>query len=119
MTVFLTTHYMEEAAGADQIVVLEKGRICAEGSPVTLKSRYGKDMLKLRFADMEMGRKELAEMGCGPIQKGDSFIIPVENSKTALRIVNGLHDFLDFELVKGTMDDVFLAVTGQKEVPQV
>ena len=50
---------MEEAAAADNVLILEKGRICAEGTPDTLKSKYGKDTLKLRFSNSEEGMKQL------------------------------------------------------------
>lgn len=115
MSIFLTTHYMEEAATADYVVILEKGNICAKGSPAALKSDYGKDTLRLRFSDMSAGRKALVKMGCAANQKADVLIVPVENSRDALKIINGLDDFLDFELIKGSMDDVFLNVTGHRE----
>lgn len=118
MTVFLTTHYMEEAAVADNVVILEKGKICAEGTPNELKSRYGKDTLRLRLDDLLGGFEKLKAMGYIPKQKADYLALPVENSHEALKIVNSLNNFLDFELIKGSMDDVFLAVTGHTEVPK-
>ena len=118
MTVFLTTHYMEEAAAADNVLILEKGRICAEGTPDTLKSKYGKDTLKLRFPNSEEGMKQLRAMGYTAKQKADYVSFSIEDSHEALKIVNSLDDFLDFELIKGNMDDVFLNVTGHTEVPK-
>ena len=116
MTVFLTTHYMEEAAAADNVLILEKGRICAEGTPDTLKSKYGKDTLKLRFHNSEAGLRQLRAMGYTANQKADFVSLSVEDSHEALKIVNSLDGFLDFELIKGNMDDVFLTVTGHTEV---
>ena len=116
MTVFLTTHYMEEAAAADNVLILEKGRICAEGTPDTLKSKYGKDTLKLRFINSEEGIHQLQAMGYTAKQKADYVSLSIEDSHEALKIVNSLDDFLDFELIKGNMDDVFLNVTGHTEV---
>lgn len=118
MTVFLTTHYMEEAAAADHVVILEKGKICAEGTPDTLKSEFGKDTLKLRFSNLENGVEQLQAMGYTPKQKVDYISLSIEDSHEALKIVNSLDNFLDFELLKGNMDDVFLAVTGHTEVPK-
>lgn len=118
MTVFLTTHYMEEAAAADNVLILEKGRICAEGTPDTLKSKYGKDTLKLRFSNLEESMKQLRAMGYTAKQKADYVSLSIEDSHEALKIVNSLDDFLDFELIKGNMDDVFLTVTGHTEVPK-
>lgn len=116
MTVFLTTHYMEEAAAADNVVILEKGEVCAEGTPDSLKRQYGKDTLKLKFDDLQGGFEKLKAKGYAPKQKADYLALSVENSHDALKIVNSLTDFLDFELIKGSMDDVFLAVTGHTGV---
>lgn len=118
MTVFLTTHYMEEAAAADHVVILEKGEIRAEGTPDALKSQYGKDTLRLRLGDLPGGFERLKTMGYSPKQKADYIALPVESSHEALKIVNSLDSFLDFELIKGSMDDVFLTVTGHTEVPR-
>lgn len=118
MTVFLTTHYMEEAAAADHVVILEKGNICAQGTPDTLKNQYGKDTLRLRFADMDDGLRKLKAMGYQPKQNADRTIIPVQDCQEALKIINSLDNFIDFELIKGSMDDVFLAATGRMEVPR-
>lgn len=116
MTVFLTTHYMEEAAAADHVVILEKGSIQAEGTPDALKCRYGKDSLKLWFDQLGKGAEQLSAMGYLPKRKTNHLLISVNNSQEALRVLESAKDFNDFELIKGTMDDVFLAVTTHTEV---
>lgn len=116
MTVFLTTHYMEEAAAADHVVILEKGSIQAEGTPDALKSRYGKDSLKLWFDYLDKGADQLRVMGYLPKLKTDHLLISVNSSQEALMVLENIKDFKDFELIKGTMDDVFLAVTTHTEV---
>ena len=116
MTVFLTTHYMEEAATADHVVILEKGSIQAEGTPDALKSRNGKDSLKLWFDHLDKGANQLRVMGYLPKLKTDHLLISVNSSQEALRVLENIKDFKDFELIKGTMDDVFLAVTTHTEV---
>lgn len=109
---------MEEAAAADNVVILEKGKICAEGTPDKLKSEYGKDILKLHFNDLPSGFEKLRAMGYSPKRNADYLVLPVKNSHEALEIMNRLDSFLNFELIKGSMDDVFLAVTGHTEVPR-
>lgn len=118
MSVFLTTHYMEEAAAADDVVILEKGRICASGTPMSLKSKYGKDTLRLRFPDTAAGMAKLAGLGYPAQQKADVLSVTVDRPREALELLNRLDDFIDFELIKGNMDDVFLKVTGYQEVPE-
>lgn len=114
MTVFLTTHYMEEADAADNVVIMEKGEIRAEGTPSSLKSIYGKDTLKLRFKNISNGLEKIEDLGYPSIQKNDTLLISVSSSHEALKILNHLNDFIDFELIQGSMDDVFLAVTDYR-----
>ena len=110
MTVFLTTHYMEEAAEADYVVILDAGRVAAEGTPLELKKRYVEDQLFLYGVDLEA----VAELGtkAEPMAEGVSISVPDPRMAREL-ILRAPHLFEDFELKKGKMDDVFLAVTGK------
>ena len=111
MTIFLTTHYMEEAADADYVTILDKGRIIAEGTPLELKTQYATDVLHLYGVDeSEVKKLKL------PYQKiHKDFQIKVKNSAVVTQlIVKNPELFQDFELIKSTLDDVFLTVTKNK-----
>ena len=111
MTIFLTTHYMEEAADADYVTILDKGRIIAEGMPLELKTQYATDVLHLYGVDeSEVKKLKL------PYQKiHKDFQIKVKNSAVVTQlIVKNPELFQDFELIKSTLDDVFLAVTKSR-----
>ena len=111
MTIFLTTHYMEEAADADYVTILDKGRIIAEGTPLELKTQYATDILHL-YGVNESEVKKLKI----PYQKiHKDFQIKVKNSAVVTQlIVKNPELFQDFELIKSTLDDVFLAVTKSR-----
>jgi len=96
LTVFLTTHYMEETEQADQVCIIDRGRVIAEGTPATLRARHSSSVLTLTTA---AGVEE----------------IPVPDAAAARRILAERGDaVLDFEFRHGRMDDVFLALTGRK-----
>ena len=110
MTVFLTTHYMEEAAGADRIVILDEGKIAAEGTPLELKNRYTGDYITLYHAK----ESAVASLQMPYETYGEAFRISVPDTRTATKlIVQHPELFQDYEIMKGRMDDVFLAVTGK------
>lgn len=111
MTVFLTTHYMEEAADADYVVILDSGKISAEGRPIELKNRYSGDFITLYSSDKETVEK----LGVEYEVLRDAFRLQVPNTAKATElIINNPEVFCDYEITKGKMDDVFLAVTGKK-----
>lgn len=111
MTVFLTTHYMEEAADADYVVILDSGRIAAEGTPLDLKNKYTGDFITLYGADEDRVRA----LGIEYEAIRGAFRLLVENTAAATRLIIKNPDlFEDYEITKGKMDDVFLAVTGKK-----
>ena len=111
LTVLLTTHYMEEAASADYIVIIDHGCIAAEGTPYELKSEYVKDYLSI----YGVTKKEVESLGLEYEEIRDGYRIAVETPLAATSmIVNHAALFRDYEIVKGGMDDVFLAVTGKK-----
>lgn len=110
MTVFLTTHYMEEAADADYIIILDSGKISAEGTPLELKNTYSGDYITIYGAD----ETEIAALGYDYEPIRDAFRISVPNTAIATKlIIKNPTIFKDFEITKGKMDDVFLAVTGK------
>ncbi len=111
MTVFLTTHYMEEATDADYVVILDSGKIAAKGTPLELKNKYTGDYITL-YGITENQVKELSV----PYEKGrDFFRISVPNTAKATElIIKNPEIFKDYEIIKGKMDDVFLEVTGKK-----
>lgn len=111
LTVFLTTHYMEEAAEADRIVILDGGSVVAEGTPVELKNRYSGDCVKIYNTDEE----KIKKLKMPYERNGEAFCIGVPDTAAARELIIAYPDvFEDFEITKGKMDDVFLAVTGKK-----
>ncbi len=96
LTVFLTTHYMEETEQADEVCIIDRGRVVAAGTPASLRAAHSSSVLTLTTA---AGVEEL----------------PVPDSATARRILAERGDaVLDFEFRHGRMDDVFLALTGRR-----
>ncbi|MGM9645831.1 MAG: ABC transporter ATP-binding protein [Eubacteriales bacterium] len=113
MTVFLTTHYMEEAADADYVVILDSGRISASGTPLELKNTYTGDFITVYGAD----ENKISSLGLPYEKIRDALRIAVKDTKEARDlIIKHPELFTDFEITKGKMDDVFLSVTGKKLV---
>ena len=111
MTVFLTTHYMEEAADADYIVILDSGKISAEGTPLELKNAYTGDFITLYGADEAV----VKNLGIPYEAIRDALRLSIPNTAKATElIINNPEIFTDYEITKGKMDDVFLNVTGKK-----
>ena len=110
MTVFLTTHYMEEAAEADYIVILESGKIAAKGTALELKNAYAEDRITL----YGVAESEISALGIKyeAIRGGIRIFVPNTAKATELIVANPAL-FRDYEITKGKMDDVFLAVTGR------
>lgn len=111
MTVFLTTHYMEEAADADYVVILDSGRIAAEGTPLSLKNIYTGDFITLYGVE----EAQVKLLGAPYEKIRDAVRVSVPNTAAATELIMKYPElFQDYEITKGKMDDVFLAVTGKK-----
>lgn len=111
MTVFLTTHYMEEAADADYVVILDSGKIAAEGTPLELKNRYSGDFITF----YGLSEAQIAALGKPFERIRDAVRVEVPDTGAATEwILRQPELFRDFEITKGKMDDVFLSVTGKK-----
>ncbi len=111
ITVFLTTHYMEETTGADYVVILDSGKIVAEGTPLYLKNTYAGDYITIY--GVEENKVEILGLPYKKIR--DAVRISVNNTAEVTELILAHSDlFTDYEVSKGKMDDVFLAVTGKK-----
>ncbi len=111
MTVFLTTHYMEEAAEADFVVILDSGKIAAEGTPLSLKNTYTGDYVTI----YGVSEQAVQALGLPYEAQRDAFRLSVPNTAGATKlIVEHPELFRDYEVTKGNMDDVFLNATGKQ-----
>ena len=113
MTVFLTTHYMEEASDADYVVIIDGGKISAKGTPLELKNEYTGDFIVV----YSVSKEDIEQLGVNYVEVKDGYKIFVSNTEEATKlIIQYPNIFIDYEVIKGKMDDVFLAVTGKKLV---
>lgn len=114
MTVFLTTHYMEEAASADNIIILDHGTIIDSGTPFALKERYARDKLRLYTTRPQAVLNALAGLPTTAAPYGVEVQLPATlDALPLLDAARGLYD--GFEVIQGNMDDVFLNAVGTQE----
>lgn len=114
LTVFLTTHYMEETERADMAYVIHAGSVVAHGTPSSLRERFSKDQLRLIAVDTDKLSALLSSLGQEFVRKNDEFVISVDGSKAALALLERSKALMkDFEFRHGSMDDVFLELTAQ------
>jgi len=120
MTVFLTTHYLEEADKASDVVIMDKGRIIAEGTPHELKSRYSYDRL-IGYMPKNSGfeaKLEAAGFEFSYDETNAAYSIVIRDTAAAKQLLSSFEEELnDIEILKGNMDDVFLNVTGRAMEP--
>lgn len=116
LTVFLTTHYMEEAADADYIIILDKGKIVAKGTPLELKNEYAGDYVTLYGRTEE----EIKAFKLPYQTIRDAIRVKVDNTAQVTELITAHPElFSDYEVTKGKIDDVFLEVTGKKPGEEV
>lgn len=113
MTVFLTTHYMEEAAEADYITIMDHGKVLAKGTPYELKDRYAADLLKLMPSSPSELSSYLDERSLPHTVVGGVYHIPLKQTIDALAFIEDCKgNIAGIEIISGSMDDVFLNLTG-------
>lgn len=116
LTVLLTTHYMEEAANADDIVIIDHGEIVAHGTPEELKERYSSDRMTVVPDDPEKVLSILDGMGLDPTEERGVVTIPLASTRDAIPIIDLLKEHIvSFEVRTGTLDDAFVSITGDDE----
>lgn len=113
MTIFLTTHYMEEASESDDVVIIDHGTIVAHGTPVQLREKYCSDNMVLVPLDMEKLCSTLDSSGTPYTVVKDVIHMDIQNTMDALPIIESVKDLISsFEVRMGTLDDAFINITG-------
>jgi len=113
MTVFLTTHYMEEAAKADYVSIIDNGIISAKGTPSELCAKYSTDTLRLVPKEIKMLAELLKKDHIRFTISGESFFIEIPKTLDSIPLVNKVENLIsDFEVLSGSMDDAFVKITG-------
>ena len=115
MTVVLTTHYLDEADEADQIYIVDHGKVIAQGSALDIKSQYAKNILKIRFKERQQ-IESLKSSGMSVEQQSQlEYVLRPESEREAIDYLVQVRDKLaHFEFRPGTMDDAFIALTGRE-----
>ena len=115
MTVVLTTHYLDEADEANQIYIVDHGKVIAQGSALDIKSQYAKNILKIRFKEIQQ-IESLKASGMSVEQQGQlEYFFQPESEREAIDYLVQVRDKLaHFEFRPGTMDDAFIALTGRE-----
>ena len=116
MTVLLTTHYMEEAANADDVVVIDHGSIVAHGTPEQFREMYSRDRMTVVPTDATIMKDRLDGLGVTYSQEREVFTIELSATVDAIPIMDSIRDIVvSFEVRMGSMDDAFVSITGGEE----
>ncbi len=113
MTIFLTTHYMEETRDADHVIILDKGKIIASGTPAELKTRYAHTRLVWYTEKSEKSEALINRISSSFVYDADHYNVETDGNITEF-VFENREEIRDYELIKGTMDDVFLNLTGKE-----
>ncbi|MEG0177432.1 ABC transporter ATP-binding protein [Anaerorhabdus sp.] len=117
MTIFLTTHYMEEAATSDYIVVIDHGQIIARGTPYDLKEEYSQDTLRIKALDNSIICKILSQNSYSYTIENNLFIIPIKESKFIIPLLHECEVYIEsFEVIHGSMNDAFIKITSGGQI---
>lgn len=115
MTIFLTTHYMEEAANADYVIVIDDGLIAARGTPAELKENYSSDKLIITSKNIEKVEAIFITDAIEYEKIANQIIVRIGSTLESLAIIDKCRkDILGFEVIRGTMDDAFIGITGKE-----
>lgn len=114
MTIILTTHYLDEADEADQLYIIDHGKVIAQGSATEIKSEYASNLLKICFKDKQVEKFLPKNM---PVEKENEFeysLYPKSQLEAIDYLTQVREKIASFEFRPGTMDDAFIALTGRE-----
>jgi multidrug/hemolysin transport system ATP-binding protein len=117
MTVFLTTHYMEEATDSDFIIIIDHGEIAAKGTPQELKTQYSSDSLQITSHNAESAKQiqaTLTDMGMEYSISGGTITVKLPDTMASTAVLENCKSHIaSFQVLQGSMDDAFIGITGK------
>lgn len=116
-TIFMTTHYMEEAEVCNKIAIIDNGDIIASGTPDALKKTVGGDVIYIRTPDNQKAKLEIERVfNVAVTEKENELILPALNGDASIpEIINAVEGkVLSIRLQRPTLNDVFLRMTGRQ-----
>ncbi|MBI4699363.1 MAG: ABC transporter ATP-binding protein [Nitrospirae bacterium] len=116
VTIFMTTHYMEEAEVCDKIAIIDKGKIITMGTPDELKKTIGGDVIYVKTSDNAKAKAEIEKILQVDVSEkdGELFITSIKGDACIPVLIKTLGDtVLSVRLQRPTLNDVFLKMTGK------
>ena len=115
MTIFMTTHYMDEAEICDKVAIIDHGKLVAFDTPSQLKRMHTSDIVNIKTSDGIGLREYLRQNEIPYSEKDDLFMVQSRSIAVTLDLLSQRKDsIIDFEVHKGTLNDVFIAITGKE-----
>ncbi len=115
ITIFLTTHYMEEAEICDKVAIIDKGKIVAHDTPYNLKKQYSSTRMNLQSSDMTLLKSYLDDQKIKYLDNNSHISAFVNDTEQIMEIITQQRSIItDLEITKGSLNDVFLAITGKE-----
>lgn len=115
VTIFLTTHYIEEAEICDKVAIIDKGKMIAFDTPSALKQRYTKDCVRIMSKEEKAFETILKKHKIAYRKETDDYVFEINNLSKLFSLINNYQSFIeDIEIKKGTLNDVFLKLTGRE-----
>jgi ABC-2 type transport system ATP-binding protein len=115
ITIFLTTHYMDEAEICDKVAIIDHGKIVAHDTPYNLKKKYTSTTMKIKTGDLVPLGRYCAEHAMKSMVRDEQLVVYTTEVQPVLEIVSIFKDTIeDIEINKGTLNDVFLSITGKE-----
>jgi ABC-2 type transport system ATP-binding protein len=115
ITIFLTTHYMDEAEICSKVAIIDHGKIVAFDTPYNLKKQYTSTVMKIKTCENERLAQYLKDYSAKYKFEDDLFTVYSSELNESLEIISKFKAFIsDVEINKGTLNDVFLVITGKE-----
>jgi multidrug/hemolysin transport system ATP-binding protein len=115
MTIFLTTHYMEEVVNAEYVVVIDRGKVVAEGTPDELKTKYTSDRVNMICNDLVEVKNIMDKRFIEYKVSGNRVLVNVKSTMLAKPLIDLCEEYISgFEVTSGSMDEVFINITGRE-----